>query len=55
MVQDLRLPTSATITLLGVPGDLRWKQSGTSVAITMPQLNPSKMPCRFAWTFKISR
>ena len=24
------------------------------LVITMPKLNPSKMPCRHAWTFKVS-
>ena len=40
---------------LGVDGGVRWKRKGDNVEITVPRLNPSKMPCRFAWTFKIER
>jgi alpha-L-fucosidase len=54
-VKDLQLPASADITLLGREGTLKWQQHGQDIKITMPRLNPSKMPCRFAWTFKIER
>lgn len=45
----------ATVSMLGVKGDLDWKQVGDNIQITMPKLNPSKMPCEIAWTFKISK
>lgn len=54
-VQDLRLPASAHVTLLGVDEPLEWRQDGGHVKIDMPRLNPSQMPCRFAWTFKIEQ
>jgi len=54
-IQDLKLPASAHISLLGVEGKLNWQQRDDNVVITMPHINPSKMPCRFAWTFKIDR
>ena len=54
-VNDLKVPASAKMTLLGTDEDIPWRQSGENVEITVPQLNPSKMPCRFAWTFKIDK
>jgi len=44
----------AKVSMLGVDGDLEWKQVGDRLVITMPKLNPSKMPCEIAWTFKVS-
>lgn len=44
----------AKVTMLGVEGDLAWKQVGDDLEITMPKLNPSMMPCEIAWTFKVS-
>ena len=52
-VKDLKLKRSAKITLLGTDEAVAWKQVGDNVNVTMPKLNPSKMPCQFAWTFKI--
>ena len=49
------LIASAEITLLGTDEDVAWRQSGENVEITVPRLNPSMMPCRFAWTFKIGK
>ncbi len=54
-VQDLTLSTSARITLLGVDEPLEWHQTGGNVEVVMPRLNPSRMPCRFAWTIKIAQ
>ena len=53
VLKGIKASDGATITLLGV-GDLDWKQSGGNLVITMPKLNPSKMPCSHAWTFKVS-
>ncbi|SMP50541.1 alpha-L-fucosidase [Neorhodopirellula lusitana] len=44
----------ATVSMLGV-GELEWEQSGEDLIIKMPKLNPSKMPCEHAWTFKVSK
>lgn len=44
----------AKVTMLGREGDLEWKQDGDDLVITMPKVNPSRMPCDYAWTFKVS-
>ncbi len=53
IVQDLKLPASAKVMMLGTDAQLRWKQVGDHVEIRMPKVNPSRMPCKYAWTFKI--
>lgn len=53
ILKGIKVSDSANVTLLGV-GDLDWKQDGGNLVITMPKLNPSKMPCSHAWTFKVS-
>jgi len=52
-VTNLALPASARITMLGSDAQIKWKQTGDHVALKMPGLNPSKMPCQYAWTFKV--
>jgi alpha-L-fucosidase len=54
VVNDLKLSPNATIIMLGADGSLQWKQNGQNVEITVPAMNPSKMPCEFAYTFKIA-
>lgn len=41
------------VTLLGVQGHLNWTQDGEDLIIEMPSVNPSKMPCDHAYTFRI--
>ncbi|TWT84459.1 Alpha-L-fucosidase [Planctomycetes bacterium CA13] len=53
VLKGVKASNDATVSMLGV-GELQWKQFGDDVVITMPKLNPSKMPCQHAWTFKIS-
>jgi len=43
----------ATVSMLG-GGELEFEQNGKDLVIKMPKLNPSKMPCQYAWTFKVS-
>ncbi|NQU54319.1 MAG: alpha-L-fucosidase [Bacteroidetes bacterium] len=52
-VKDVHLIDGATVTMLGVDEKLNWEKSGNNIEIEMPKINPSQMPCEFAWTFKI--
>jgi alpha-L-fucosidase len=45
----------AKVTLLGVDGDINYSQDGDNLVIDVPRLNPSKLPCHYAWTFKIDK
>lgn len=51
----VKLASGATVTMLGREGSLQTEQQGDDLVITLPKLNPSKMPCEFAWTFKMDR
>ncbi len=55
VVKGVTASTGAQITMLGRDETLNWKQEGSNIVITLPRLNPSKLPCHHAWTFKISQ
>lgn len=54
VLHDVKAATGATVTLLGY-GAVEWKQTGDDLVITVPAINPSRMPCQHAWTFRVSR
>jgi len=53
IVKDVAAAIDTKVTLLGIREPLAWKQQGANIVITLPRLNPSKMPCDHAWVFKI--
>ena len=53
-IKNVTVKPSAKVQLLGMEGNLKWKQSGKNLIIEMPEVNPSKLPCEYAWTFKIA-
>lgn len=53
-LKSIKAQAGATVSMLGVDGDLDWKQDGENMVIEMPSVNPSRMPCEFAYTFKVS-
>ncbi len=52
-VRNLKMPRDAKVTMLGVPGELERRLSGTSLLVTLPRLNPDQAPCRHAYTLKM--
>ena len=46
--------SSSKIQMLGLEANLNWEQVGKNIEIDMPKVNPSKMPCDYAYTFKIT-
>ena len=52
VLKGIKATAGTNVSMLG-GGKLEWKQTDAGVAITMPSVNPSKMPCEFAWTFKV--
>ena len=53
VLRDVKLPEGAEVTMLGVPGVLRWKAGAEGVVVTMPRLGPGEAPCRYAFTLKL--
>ena len=54
VLRDLKVPDNATVTMLGVPGQLKTSIQGNTLIITTPDLGPDAAPCRYAYTFKIA-
>jgi alpha-L-fucosidase len=54
VLHDVRPPRGAAVTMLGVPGTLTWRQQGSDLVIQTPGLGVDQLPCRYAYTFKIS-
>lgn len=43
-----------TITMLGYPGQIKWTERPEGgISVLMPQLSDDKMPCHWAWSFKL--
>jgi len=54
VLRDVTVSANSTVTLLGLPDTLKAKVSGTSLTITLPDLNPDNAPCQHAFAFKIT-
>ena len=54
ILRDVKVPAGATVTMLGLPGTLKTSLNGTTLTITTPDLGPEAVPCRHAFTFKIT-
>ena len=50
VLRDVKVPADAKVTMLGVPGELKYKVDGKTLTITMPDLAPDAAPCRHAFT-----
>ena len=44
----------SVVTMLGLDEPLAWTQKRDDVIIEVPQLSPDQLPCRHAWTFKLT-
>ncbi len=49
------LTTGASIRLLGTGLDLEWSKSGNGVKVIIPEQVRQNPPCKYAWTFSVSR
>jgi len=53
-IRNISVPAGATVTMLGVPGTLKYQVNGKNLIITTPVLAPEEAPCRHAFAFKIT-
>lgn len=53
VLRDIRVPSGAAVTMLGVPGTLKSSVAGNALTIETPDLAPDGAPCRYAFAFKI--
>lgn len=42
------------VAMLGYNGDVTWRSQGGKIHIEVPQLSVDELPCRYAYTFKLS-
>ena len=53
-LRDVTVPEGAKVTMLGVPGELKYKIAGNTLTIQTPALGPDQAPCHHAFTFKVT-
>jgi alpha-L-fucosidase len=54
VLKDVRPVATATVTMLGMDRPLTWRQRGADLVIETPRLSIDELPCRDAFTFKIT-
>ena len=54
VLKGIKAAADAKVTFLGRDGNLEWQQQGDDLVISVPDVNPSRLPCDHAWTFKVS-
>lgn len=54
VLRNMNVPANATVTLLGIVGELKHTVAGNTLTIEVPDLNPEQAPCRYAYAFKVT-
>ena len=52
-IKSLRVVEGSKITMLGVPGSLKWRQDANGLTIEYPAYKSRPTKCAYAWAFKI--
>jgi alpha-L-fucosidase len=52
-LKDISLPAGASVSLLGVPGVLRWKAAGANIDVELPNLPPDAATAQYAYVIKL--
>jgi alpha-L-fucosidase len=53
-IDDIELGKDSKVTMLGVDRLLKTKKRGNGIVVTLPTLNPSKLPCEHVYTLKLT-
>ncbi len=54
IIKDVQSTGKTAISMLGNTGQLKWKQVGKNIEVQVPAINPSELPCQYAWTFRVT-
>jgi alpha-L-fucosidase len=54
IIEDIEVSSDTDVTMLGVAQSISWQQSGRKVVIQVPELSVDEVPCKYAYTFKIT-
>ena len=54
IVEDIEISPDTAVTMLGVAQSVSWRRSGRRVVLEVPALSVDEVPCKYAYTFKIT-
>jgi len=54
VIEDVEVSSNTDVTMLGVAQSISWQRSGRKVVIQVPTLSVDEVPCKYAYTFKIT-
>ena len=54
IIEDIEISPESDVTMLGVAQPLSWRRSGRKVVIEVPTLSADELPCKYAYTFRIT-
>ena len=54
VIKDIELNEDSTVTMLGYDAALPVEITNGGIAVTLPNFNPSKMPCEHVYSLKIT-
>ena len=54
VIRDIKVPARCQVSLLGAPGELKYRVDGPDLVIPLPVLNGDQLPCQYAYSFKIT-
>jgi alpha-L-fucosidase len=54
VLTDVQTAANTVVTMLGVAAPLKWKKQGKDLVIETPRLSVDELPCRYAYSFKIT-
>ncbi|MBU6402585.1 MAG: alpha-L-fucosidase, partial [Verrucomicrobia bacterium] len=52
-LRQIKVPAGSRITLLGFEDKLKYQTKGSNLILKLPAVDPSRLPCRYAYAFKI--
>ncbi len=54
LIRDLKVSSGTKINVLGTDVELEYEQTGKHLLIKVKDLDPGKIPCKYAYAFRIS-
>lgn len=53
-IRNVKVPADAQVSLLGIPGGLKYTVEGKDLVVQIPRLQPNELPCQHCYTLKLS-
>lgn len=55
LIKDIQLGENSKVTMLGVDGELKSRKTPKGLVVTLPRLNPTKLPCDYIYTVRVTK